>query len=198
MFVEQLLGHQHEARRAEAALESALFDEGLLDGVEHVFAVEVLDGFHRGAIRKGREIQATGNRAAIDDQGAAAAQSLATAFACAIEAEVVAHHFEQTVMGGDPRRDLLAVEGEGDGAGRGHHASSIGRFSFARSARSTASGLSGNSISRTPTASSMALPMAGDTQKVATSPTPLPPNGPLVWWASMVSFSNVTGRSWMP
>src|ERR1700704_4150690 len=61
----------------------------------------------------------------------------------------------------------------------GHHASSSGAPALLRSARSTASGLSGNSISRTPTASSMAFATAGDTHSVADSPAPLAPNGPL-------------------
>src|SRR6516165_7645962 len=58
------------------------------------------------------------------------------------------------------------------------HASG-GRPCFSRSARSTASGVSGNSVRRTPTASSMALATAGDRQSVADSPAPFAPNGPL-------------------
>jgi hypothetical protein len=58
------------------------------------------------------------------------------------------------------------------------HASS-GLPIFSRSARNTVSGVSGNSIRRTPTASSMALAIAGDRQSVADSPAPLAPNGPL-------------------
>src|SRR5260370_88081 len=200
MLVQQLLDHQHEAGRTETALERAVLNECLLDRVEHVVAVEVFNRLHHGAVREGRKVQAARDCAAVDDQGAAPAQSLAAALAGAIETEIVAHHFEQAVVRGDLRRNLFAVEREGDGAGGSHaalrtgllatdmpgnyrvthhHASANGRFSFARNARSRASGLSGNSVSRTPMASSMALPMAGDTQKVATSPTPLPPNGPL-------------------
>src|SRR5262249_47923642 len=58
------------------------------------------------------------------------------------------------------------------------HSLCIGLPSLACSARRIASGLSGNSVRRMPQASVMALAMAGDTQKVAVSPTPLPPNGP--------------------
>ena len=62
----------------------------------------------------------------------------------------------------------------------GPHASpSSGAPALLRSARSTASGVSGNSISRTPTASSMAFATAGDTHSVADSPAPLAPNGAL-------------------
>jgi len=60
------------------------------------------------------------------------------------------------------------------------YAASSGLPSRSRSARNTASGVSGNSVSRTPTASSMALAMAGDSGMVADSPTPLAPNGALL------------------
>ena len=50
---------------------------------------------------------------------------------------------------------------------------------FSLSARNTDSGVSGNSVRRTPTASSMAFAIAGDTANVADSPAPLAPNGPL-------------------
>jgi len=50
---------------------------------------------------------------------------------------------------------------------------------FALSARNTNSGVSGNSVRRTPTASSMAFAIAGDTANVADSPAPLAPKGPL-------------------
>src|SRR5262249_12314409 len=62
------------------------------------------------------EVQAAGDRAAVDHQRAASAQSLAAALACAVETEIVAHHFEQAVVRGDLRRNGLAIEGEGDGA----------------------------------------------------------------------------------
>ena len=120
MLVEQLLNHQHEAGRAEAALERALLDERLLDRVKDVVAVKVLDCFHRRTVRKSSQEQATGNCTAVDDQSAAPAQPLAAALTCAVEAEVIAHHFKQTVVSGNARRNLLAVEGEGDGSGRGH------------------------------------------------------------------------------
>src|SRR5712671_6085427 len=122
MFVEQLLDHQHEARRTETALERAVLDARLLDRVEHVVAVEIFNGLHHGAVREGSKVQAARHRAAVDDQGAAPAQSLAAALAGAIETEIVAHHFEQAVVRGDLRRNLFAIEREGDGAGGGHRA----------------------------------------------------------------------------
>jgi hypothetical protein len=65
------------------------------------------------------------------------------------------------------------------GEGNALHSASSGVPAFSRSARNTASAVSGNSVSRTPTASSSALAMAGDSGSVADSPTPLAPNGAL-------------------
>src|SRR2546426_819944 len=92
--------------------------------------------------------------------------------------------------------DWLAVESERDRAR--HHSSSSGLPALTRSARNTASGLSGSSLSRTPQASSMALAIAGDTQKVAVSPTPLAPNGPFGCGTPIGSFSITAGTSKIP
>ncbi len=59
------------------------------------------------------------------------------------------------------------VTGNSDAIRRLCHPSSKGTPALLRRPRSTASGLSGNSISRTPTASSMAFATAGDTHIVA-------------------------------
>src|SRR6266849_9584241 len=72
MAVEQLLRHQHEAGRAEAALEGALLDEGLLHRIELSARVEMLDGRHLGAVDEGGEIETARHRGAVDDDGAAA------------------------------------------------------------------------------------------------------------------------------
>src|SRR5262249_58033347 len=163
---------------------------------------EALDRRHLGAVDEGRQIQAAGHGLAVDQHGAAAAQALAAALAHAVEAELALQQVDQRVVWRDVGADLGAVEGETDGSPgthRGaHHSSSSGLPSLARSARKTASGLSGSSVRRTPTASSMALAIAGDTQKVATSPTPLPPNGPLCWKVSTTSFTITAGRSVRP
>ena len=80
--------------------------------------------------------------------------------------------------------DGRAVQHEPDSAGasRAHRARRA-----ARSAQYTASGVIGSSVMRTPTASSIALAIAGDTAKVPVSPTPLAPKGPLCWVASTTS-----------
>src|SRR6516225_8503711 len=98
IFVEQLLDHQYEAGGAETALEGAVLDEGLLDRIEIAVPVEGFDGLDPGAVGEGGEIEAARHRAAVDDDGATAAQPLTAAFPRAIEAERVAHHLEQAVM----------------------------------------------------------------------------------------------------
>jgi hypothetical protein len=60
-------------------------------------------------------------------------------------------------------------------------------------ARSTASGVSGSSVTRTPIASWTALAIAGDTPKVPDSPRPLAPNGPFV--CSAATQFNFDGRN---
>src|SRR5688572_3261193 len=72
LLVEQLARHQDESRRAEAALERAGLDERLLHGIELGCA---FDGFHAGVLGKGSEVEATRNRAAVHEDGAAAAHS---------------------------------------------------------------------------------------------------------------------------
>src|SRR5262245_14370715 len=195
MRIEQLGGHQQEARRAVAALEGAGLDEGLLHRTEPLRARihERLDGTHLGALDEGRQIEAAGDGRAVHQHGAAAAHALPAAFARAHQIEVALQHLDEVVMRLDRGRDRLAVEGEADGA---RHASSwSGALALARSARKTASGVSGRSVKRTPQASSMALAIAGDTQNVAVSPTPLAPNGPLDRYDSTASFSITCGTT---
>src|SRR5580704_10127336 len=123
MAVEQLLGHEDEPGRAEAALERALLDEGLLHRIEAAVRVERLDRRHLGAVREGGEIETARHRGAVDEHGAAAAQALAAALARAVERELVAQHLEDGVVRRDLGADRLAVEGEADDAA-GHNYSS--------------------------------------------------------------------------
>src|SRR5215510_3749168 len=196
MLVQELVCHQHETGRAEAALERARRDERLLHIAQPVVP-EVLDRHHLGAVGEGRQEQASRHGAIVDQDGAAAAHALATTLARPEQIELALQHIDQAVMRKNLGADGFAVEHEGDGA-RLAHASSSGLPALARSARNTASGVSGSSVRRTPTASSMALAIAGDTQKVETSPTPLAPNGPLAWVVSTVSLRITTGTSRRP
>src|SRR6516165_4334135 len=198
MGLQQLRRHQHETRRAVSALEGAGLDEGFLHGaeIERVRVRERLDGAHLGAVDERGQVEAAGNGRAVHQHGAAAAQSLAAALARAHQIEFALQQLDEVVMRLDLGRDLLAVEGEADRAG--HSSSPSGALALARRARNTASALSGSAVRRTPQASSMALAIAGDTQNVAVSPTPLAPNGPFDCWASTASFSITRGTSRIP
>src|ERR1700686_3123405 len=140
MLFEQLMRHQHEAGRAEAALERAAIDESLLHIGQRAAGIEMLDGRDALAVNPDREIEAAGHGDIVDQHGAAAAQSLAAAFARAEQIETRPHHSS-------------------------NHSSSSGRPSCARKARSTASAVIGSSTMRTPTASWIAFAIAGDTPK---------------------------------
>src|SRR5262245_35374109 len=197
MLVQELVRHQHETGRAEAALEGARRDERLLHIAQPV-APEVLDRHHLRAVGEGRQEQASRHGAIVYQDGTAAAHALATTLARPEKIELALQHVDQAVVRQDVGTHGFAVEQEGDGARLAHASSSSGLPALARSARNTASGVSGSSVSRTPTASSMALAIAGDTQKVETSPTPLAPYGPLSWTVSTVSLRITTGTSRRP
>ncbi len=101
-------------------------------------------------------------------------------------------HLDPEVLAFQPDRTRQRPFEEGYRADRGgridsarglvsalRHPGPTGFPAFSRSARNTASAVSGSSVRRTPTASSMALAIAGDRHSVAVSPAPLAPNGPL-------------------
>jgi len=107
IFIQQLARHQHEPRRAEAALEGARLDERFLDGVEFL---ALLHSLHVRALGERREVQAAGHRGAIHEHGAAAAKPLSAAFARAIEAELLAQHLDQRLVWRDLRFDRFAIQ----------------------------------------------------------------------------------------
>src|SRR5215510_2649312 len=116
MLLEQLARHQHEARCAESALGRARFQKRLLHWRELSIRCQMLDGRDRLAINEGREIEAARHGGAINEYGAATAQSLRAAFARAVEIKTIAQNLDDGLMGRDLGRNLLAVEGEVDGA----------------------------------------------------------------------------------
>src|SRR5581483_3286620 len=183
IFLEQLARHQHEPRRAEAALEGLRLDESLLDGVE---ALAALDGRQFRAFQQRGELQATRDRAAVHEHRAAAAQALAAALARPVQPEAVAQHLDDVLVRRDLRLHRLAVQPEADG------------FPHFASPPKTASAVSGSEVSRTPTASSSAFATAGETPNVPVSPTPLAPKGSLRCSALTVSFTISPGRSSIP
>src|SRR5678815_1499859 len=184
VLVEELARHQDETGGAEAALEGAALDERFLHRVGFGIAFDRNDVSSLG--QRG-EVETPRNRAAIDEQSATAAQALAAALARAVQAERSLQYLHQSLVRLDLRLDCFAVQAELNGASH-----------FFCSAMKTASGFIGNSVRRTPTASWMALAIAGETPKVAVSPTPLPPKGPLRCSATTASFVITSGRSKNP
>src|SRR5215471_2635732 len=144
--------HQHESRRAEAALEGAAVDKGLLNRGKVAVRVETLDGRNASAVGANREVETAGNGDPIDENRAAAAKPLTAAFARTTKAELV-QELDEIEVRLDDRARLAAVEGEADFAGRAHSSSPIGFPAASRSARSTVSALIGSSVMRMPTAS---------------------------------------------
>src|SRR5262245_24095761 len=131
MLLKQLARHQHEPRRAEAALGRARLQEGFLHRAELAIRREVLDGRDLLAVGECREIEAARHGGAVDKHGAAAAQALRAALPRTEEIEPVAQQLENGLMRRDRGRDLLAVKGETYRS----HQSSNGAPCAARSAR---------------------------------------------------------------
>jgi hypothetical protein len=52
MRIEQLLGHEQEARGTEPALECASLDEGFLDRIELLAVGQPLHSLHAGAVHE--------------------------------------------------------------------------------------------------------------------------------------------------
>src|SRR2546423_362012 len=183
MLIQELARHQHESRRAETALERRALDECFLHGVE---LRACLHRLHLRSLGQGGEVEATGHGGAVDQYRAAAAQPLAAAFARAEEPELLAQHLDQRLVRRHLRLDAFTVKPELD------------RAPHLFSAWNTASGFIGSSVRRTPIASWIALATAGETPKVAVSPTPLAPKGPVRCSATTASLTISPGRSSRP
>src|SRR5947207_10399444 len=74
VLVEQLLRHHYETGRAEAALESACFNERFLHWVELAVLREMLHGGHLRAVGEGRQIETARHGVTVHQDRAAAAQ----------------------------------------------------------------------------------------------------------------------------
>src|SRR5260370_1180859 len=123
MRADELSRHQYKAGRAEAALKGAAFHESLLDRVELAVGGHMLDRHHLAAVRKRSQKQAARHRAAIDQDGAAAAQPLRATLARTEQIEAQLQDLDQILMRRDLGRDRLAVEGETDGAAQAYSSS---------------------------------------------------------------------------
>src|SRR5690349_15537898 len=113
MLVQELPGHEHEPRRAEAALEGRALDERLLHGVQLGRALHRL---HMRALGERRQVQAARHRGAVYEHRAAAAETLPAALARTIKAERFAQHLDERLVGRDLRFNHLAVQPKLDGA----------------------------------------------------------------------------------
>src|SRR5438067_1517981 len=131
---QELMGHQHEAGGAEAALEGARLYEGLLDRRQAV-RIQMLDRGDAFSVHSDAKIEAARHRDIIDQNGAAAAQPLATTLARA-EQSLIVQQLDQIAVRLDGEADRAAIQRKADRAGLAHSSSSMGRPSAARSARS--------------------------------------------------------------
>src|SRR5262249_18712783 len=136
ILVQQLARHQNESGRAEAALERARLDEGLLDRIELLAVREPLDRLEARAVGEHGKKQTAGDGAAVEDDGAATAQPLGAALARPAEPELL-QQLDQILMRRHGRGDRLAVEREVDRArvSQGNHSSASGLPCAARNAR---------------------------------------------------------------
>src|SRR6266567_3327256 len=139
VFGEELARHQHEARRAKAALGGSAFEKGLLHGAQFSARRQMLDRHDLGAVGEDRKEETPRHRLAVDQHRAAAAQALGAALARAEEVEALLQELHEVLVRRDFGRDLLAVEGEMD---RAHGASLLERR-VARGAERAVDGLGG-------------------------------------------------------
>ena len=106
--------HQ-EARRAVAALRGAEIGEGLLERVQLGSRRQPLDGVDaRGPSHSSAEHEAGEHRLAVDQHGAGAALAELAAVLGAGQAEVLAQHLEQGLVGREEDVLLLAVDAQDD------------------------------------------------------------------------------------
>ncbi len=102
----QHAGREHqEARRAEAALQAVVLDEGALQRVQRIAVREALDGADPAAIGLHGEHQAGAHRLAVDQHRAGAADAMLAADMRAGLAAVVADRVDQRAARLDVARD---------------------------------------------------------------------------------------------
>src|SRR5258708_661155 len=70
---QELMGHQHEAGCAEAALEGARINESLLDGRQRATRIQMLDCYDVLSVHADCEIEAARHRDIVNQNGATAA-----------------------------------------------------------------------------------------------------------------------------
>ena len=108
---EQVRRRDDEPRRAEAALDGARLDEGLLHAVQAAALGQALDGDHLVAVGLGGEHEAGADEPAVEEHRARSALPLLAGVLRAGQPEPLAQREEQALSGPDlgPRRAPLTV-----------------------------------------------------------------------------------------
>src|SRR3954452_17328874 len=114
VVVEQRLGRDDKARRAEAALQRRVFEEFLLHRMQPVALRDALDRRNTAALGLDAEHQARAHDLAVGDDRAGAAIARAAAFLAAGQTEFVARHVEHRLLRLTEILDRLPVNGRGD------------------------------------------------------------------------------------
>src|SRR4051812_23700989 len=113
VLVEQRLGRDDKARRAEAALQRRVFEEFLLHRMQLVAFGDALDRRDLAALGLDAEHQARAHDLAVGDDRAGAAIARAAAFLAAGQAELVAQHVEHGLLRLAEILDRLSVDCRG-------------------------------------------------------------------------------------
>src|ERR1700751_344025 len=108
--------HQDESRRTETALERTLLDESLLHRTEVNVVIEMLDRRDGFSVHKRRRVQAARYRDVVDNDRAATTETLAAAFASAIQIQP-AQQLDEILVGLDKHLGLASVQHETDRLG---------------------------------------------------------------------------------
>src|SRR5690606_5084336 len=116
VLVKERLGCHDDARRAVAALYRAMIDERLLERVQLAVLREALDGGDLAAVGLKHRVDAGVDGRAIDQHRTDAALGLFTADLCARQPQVVTQELRQRPGFRDGLLDLLAVNGDRNGA----------------------------------------------------------------------------------
>src|SRR5262249_25611573 len=112
--VEQRLGRDQEPGRTDAALQGRMLQELALQRMQRLARGHALDGADLTPLGLGAQHQAGEDEAVVEDDAAGAAIAGAAAFFAASEAEPVAQHVEQALLGLAEIFGGVAVDGGGD------------------------------------------------------------------------------------
>src|ERR1051326_1080100 len=111
-LIEQRLGRDDLARRADAALEAAVLDEALLDRMELAVFREPLDGRDLAAVGENRGRDTRADHLAVHQHRAGAADADAAAFFRAGEPEIVAQKIDHHAIRVDFLLHFFSVDAQ--------------------------------------------------------------------------------------